>query len=159
MKSPTCLLLAALLAAPLAGMAAAAPRDHHAPAPQTIILNAGKKWATDQPLRQGMNAIRSAVSAILLKAHAGMARTADYDGFAGEVTTQVDYIVQHCKLEPKADAQLHIVIGAIMAGAVMAEGKQAGASRSAGAALVAQALNTYGTSFNHPNWKRLALAH
>jgi hypothetical protein len=159
MKSPICILLAALLSAPQASMAAAAPHDHHAAAPQTMTLNAGKKWATDLPLQQGMNAIRSAASAILLQAHAGMASTADYDRFAGEVTTQVDYIVQHCKLEPRADAQLHIVIGAIMAGVAMAEGKQVDASRSAGVVRVAQALNTYGTYFNHPHWKRLALAH
>lgn len=159
MKSSTCLLLAALLATPLASMAAVAAHDHHAGAPQTMTLNAGTQWATDQPLQHGMNAIRSSAAAILPLAHAGKASNADYDAFAGQVTTQVEYIVHHCKLEPKADAQLHIVIGAIMAGVAMAEGKQAEASRSAGVVRVAQALNTYGTYFNHPHWKRLALAH
>lgn len=159
MKTSACLLLAALLATPPAGMAAVAPHDHHGAAPQTMTLNAGKKWATDQPLRQGMNAIRSSAVAILPLAHAGKARTADYDAFAAEVTAQVGSIVQHCKLEPKADVQLHIVIGAILAGVAMAEGKQEGASRAAGVVRVAQALNTYGKYFNHPDWKRLAPAH
>lgn len=159
MKSPIYLLLAALLAAPLAGMAAAQPHDHHAAAPQKLPLNGGKKWATDQPLRQGMEAIRSSVAAILPLAHAGKASDAEFDAFAKEVTAQVSFIVQNCKLEPKADAQLHIAIGAIMAGVDMAQGKQHGTTRPQGVVKVAQVLNTYGKYFDHPSWKPLALPH
>ena len=94
MKSPIYLLLAALLATPLATMAAAEPHDHHAGATQKMTLNAGKKWATDQPLRQGMEAIRLSAATILPLAHAGKANNADYDAFAGKVTAQLEYIVQ-----------------------------------------------------------------
>jgi hypothetical protein len=159
MKSPAYFLLAALLATPLATTAAAEVHDHAAVAPQKMTLNAGKKWATDRPLQQGMNAIRLSAAAILPMAHGDKANNADYEVFAREVTAQVGYIVQHCKLESRADAQLHIVIGAIMAGVEMAEGKQQGVKRSAGVIKVAQALNTYGKYFDHPSWKALALQH
>ncbi|MDQ1831623.1 hypothetical protein [Massilia scottii] len=140
-------------------MAAAEAHDHAAGAAQKMTLSAGKKWATDQPLRQGMNAIRLSAAAILPLAHAGKANDAEYGAFATEVTAQVGYIVEHCKLEPRADAQLHIVIGAVMAGVNMAQGKQQGAKRSVGVVKVAHTLNTYGKYFDHPNWKPLALAH
>lgn len=158
MKSPVCLLLAALLAAPLASLAATGKHEHGA-APQKMASNAGKRWATDEPLRQGMNAIRSSASAILPLAHAGKASNAAYDAFAREVSTRVAYIVQYCRLAPEADAQLHVAVGAIMAGAEMVEGKRKGANRAAGVDKVVQALNTYGTYFDHPDWVPLALPH
>lgn len=158
-KLPLCLLLAAILTTPLATMAAAETHDHHGTVPQKMKLNEGKKWASDEPLRQGMNTIRSSAAAILPLAHAGKANNAAYDAFARDVTAQVGYIVQNCKLEPLADAQLHIAIGDIMAGVEMAEGKQKGTKRSSGVVKVVQTLNTYGKYFDHPNWKPIALPH
>lgn len=158
MKSLVCLLLGALMAHPPASLAAPAAHHHRAAASHKLQLNAGKKWATDRPLQQGMNAIGASLAAILPLAHAGKATPDDYAGFARDVTAQVAYIVQHCKLDAKADAQLHLVIGAIMAGAEMAEGRHAGASRPAGVRKVAQALDAYGRHFDHPHWKAGALA-
>ena len=158
-KSPICMLLAAILATPLATMAAPQTHDHHGTAPQTMKRNAGKKWATDEPLRQGMNAIRSSAAATLPLAHTGKAENSDYDAFAREVTAQVGYIVKNCKLEPQADAQLHVAIADIVAGVEMAEGKQAGAKRSSGVVKVVRTLNAYGKYFDHPNWKPIALPH
>lgn len=157
MKSPIFLLLAVMLATPLAAMAAAESHDHGS-APGKMVLNAGKKWATDEPLRQGMDAIKLSAAATLPLAHSGKAGNADYDAFAKEVTAQIGTIVQQCKLEPKADAQLHIVVGDIMAGVEMAEGKK-GTKRAFGVVKVVQALNTYGKYFDHPKWTPLALPH
>lgn len=158
MKSPIYLLFAAILANPLTTLAA---EDHHGhgAAPHKMELNAGKKWTTDDPLRQGMNAINFSAAAMLPAAHAGKATNANYDAFGKEVTAQVTYIVQNCKLDPKADAQLHTIIGDIMAGVEMAEGKQQGKKRSTGVVKVAQTLNTYGKYFDHPGWKPVALPH
>lgn len=158
MKSPIYLLLAAILATPLTTLAAAEHHDHGG-ASHKMEFNAGKKWTTDTPLRQGMNAIRGAAATALPAAHAGKARNADYDAFGKEVSEQVTYIVQNCKLDPKADAQLHIIIGDIMAGVEMAEGKQQGKKRSTGVVKVVQALNAYGKYFDHPSWKPVALPH
>jgi len=64
------------------------------------------------------------------------------EALAKKVESEVAGIVQNCKLEPEADAQLHIVIADLMAGADDAE-------------RVAKALNAYGEHFDHAGWKRL----
>ena len=160
MKSPLYLVLAAALVLPFSTLAASpAAHDHGAAAPQKVELNAGKKWQIDAPLRQGMAAMRKAVSHTLPLAHAGKAQAADYDAFGAEVSKQVAYIVENCKLDPKADAQLHIVIGEILGGVDAAQGKEGEKARAAGVVKVAQALNTYGSHFNHSGWKAIALPH
>ena len=78
-----------------------------------------------------------------------------YEALATKVTAEVAGIVQNCKLEPAADAQLHIVIADLMAGAEAMEGKVKGQTRRAGAEKVANALNAYGEHFDHAGWKRL----
>lgn len=150
MKSPIHLLIAAILAAPLTTLTAA--DHHHGAASHTLELNAGKKWKTDEPLRQAMNAIKTSAAATLPAAHAG---NADYAAFGKEVATQVSDIVKHCKLAPKADAQLHIVIGDLMAGVDMARKE----NKPSGVVKVVEALNTYGKYFDHPGWKPLTLSH
>lgn len=158
MKFPMYVLIAATLASPLAVLAA--DHDAHgAAAKHRIELNAGKKWATDDPLRQAMMTIHASVGVTLPKAHAGKATTADYDAFSKEVNAQVAYIVQNCKLDPKADAQLHTVIADILAGAEAAAGTQKGKGRAAGVVQIAQGLNTYGKYFDHAGWKPVAVPH
>lgn len=116
----------------------------HAAGEAKLVLNQGKKWQTDAPLRQGMESIRAALGK-------GM----KYEALAAKVTGEVAGIVQNCKLEPAADEQLHIVIAELMAGAEAMEGKVEGESRRAGAERVAKALNAYGEHFDHAGWKRL----
>lgn len=157
MKFPLSVLIAATLATPLVALAAE-PHAHGAEAPHAIALNAGKKWETDGPLRQAMTAIRTSVATTLPKAHAGKATTADYDALSQEVNTQVAFMVENCKLDPKADAQLHTVIGEMLNGAEKAEGKQ-GKSRASGVVQIAQSLNTYGKYFDHAGWKSIAVPH
>ncbi|UCU97275.1 hypothetical protein [Acidovorax radicis] len=164
MKSPLylSLLLATALTLPVAALAAspaaqAHDHGHGAAATHDIELNAGKKWNIDAPLRQGMGAIHKAVRQTLPLAHAGKAQAADYDAFGAEISKQVAYIVENCKLEPKADAQLHTVIGEILQGVEAAQGQEGDTARAAGVVKVAQALNTYGSHFNHSGWKSIPL--
>lgn len=93
--------------------------------PHKLELNAGKKWATDEPLRKA----------------------------------QVSYMVTNCKLEPKADAQLHVLIGEMMKGAEVMEGKQPGVQKTTGLVAVARAVNAYGEHFSHPGWQAIDLRH
>lgn len=158
MKFPLYLFLAASLATPLAALAVE-QHEHHAVAKTTITLNAGEKWATDAPLRKAMSTLSTTVTATLPKAHAGKATAADYDALSREAKAQVVYIVQNCKLDAKADEQLHTIIADILSGAKVAEGKQAGAERAEGVVQIAQALNTYGKYFQHTGWKTIPLPH
>ena len=158
MKFPLYLFLAASLATPLSALAVD-QHEHHAVAKKNITLNAGKKWATDAPLRKAMTTLSATVAATLPKAHAGKATAADYDALSREAKAQVVYIVQNCKLDAKADEQLHTIIADILNGAKIAEGKEAGAERAEGVVQIAQALNTYGKYFQHTGWKAIPLPH
>jgi len=123
---------------------AAETHGHAAGGEAQLTLNYGKKWQTDAPLRQGMENIRDALGK-------GM----KYEALAAEVTAEVAGIVQNCKLEPEADAQLHLVIAELVAGAEAMEGKLADVTPRDGAERVAKALNAYGEHFDHAGWKRL----
>ena len=159
MKSPLALLLALALSSPLAALAAADAHDHGKPAPHKLELNAGKKWGTDDALRQAMSTIHQSVSQTLPAAHSGKAKVADYDAFGKGITAQVTYIVENCKLEPAADEQLHIIVADLMSGAEAAEGRQGEKQRAAGVVKVAQAANAYGKHFDHTGWKAIKLPH
>jgi hypothetical protein len=135
------------LALAFAGPAAYGQATHehdHGASEAKLVLDQGKKWPTDAPLRQGMENIRAALGS-------GM----KYQALANKVNTEVAGIVQNCKLEPEADAQLHLVIAELMAGAEAMEGKVKGETRRAGAEKVARALSAYGEHFEHAGWKRL----
>lgn len=159
MKSPLVLLLALALSPPLAALAASDAHDHGASAPHKLELNAGKKWGTDEPLRQAMSTIHVSVSKALPAAHSGKATAAQYDAFGKDVTAQVTYIVENCKLDPKADAQLHIIVADLMDGVETAEGKQGEKQRASGVVKVAQAANAYGKHFDHAGWRAIKMPH
>jgi hypothetical protein len=141
-KTAVALTVALAFGAPFAYGQTAHDHDHAAGG-ATLVLNQGKKWPTDAPLRQGMENIRAALGS-------GM----KYRALANKVNAEVAGIVQNCKLEPEADAQLHLVIADILAGVEAMEGKVAGETRRAGAEKVAKALNAYGEHFDHAGWKR-----
>ena len=158
MKPTLPLLLAIALAAPMGAFAADA-HEHGKAAPHKLELNAGKKWSTDDALRQGMTTIHASVSQTLPAAHSGKAKASDYDAFGQTVSAQIAYIVENCKLDPKADEQLHGVIAQIMAGAETAQSSADTAKRVDGVTDVAKALNAYGDHFNHAGWKKIDLEH
>jgi hypothetical protein len=147
------LVVAGALGAP--AIAAAQAHDHGTAASAALQLDHGKKWQTDEPLRKGMGNMRSALAADLKAVHADKATTQQYDALAAKLTTEVAYVVENCKLEPKADAELHKVIAEVVGGADAMQGKDAGVSRRAGAVRVAKALNAYGKYFDHPGWRNL----
>lgn len=159
MKFLALLATAALTFPLMAGASESTHHAHEATAPGKIQLNAGKKWKTDDALRKGMNAINGSVAAALPAAHAGKFTPAQYDNFASDVNSQIAFIVQNCKLDPQADAQLHFIVSDMVDGLDAAQGKQAGKDRALGVVKVAQALNTYGQHFDHANWHAVKLPH
>ena len=159
MKSPLALMLALALSSPLAVLAATDAHDHGKSAPHKLELNAGKKWGTDDALRKAMSGIQASVTQTLPAAHAGKASAADYDAFGKDVTAQVTYMVENCKLAPQADAQLHIIVADLMAGVEAAQGKHGEKKRASGVVKVAQAANAYGKHFDHAGWKAIQMPH
>lgn len=121
-----------------------------------LTLNAGQRWATDEHLRKAMGRIRSGMNASLQDIHQSRLVDASYGALAETVNAEVGYIVSNCKLEPRADAQLHLLIAEIIEGADAMAGKRTQLKRQQGAVKVIGALENYGTYFDDPGWKPLA---
>ena len=149
--------MAAALSAP--GFAQTAVHDHSAAMPHKLTLNQGRKWATDEPLRAGMGRIRGLVEPQLGAAHAGKLTPVQYRELATQVETEVGGIVANCKLEPKADAMLHLVIADVGSGTDAMAGKDAKTRPALGLVKVAQAVNQYGSNFDHPGFKPIRNVH
>jgi len=166
MKTPTWTLLTTAVAATamaaalsMPALAQTATHDHNAAAPHQLTLNQGRKWATDAPLRAGMERIRGLVEPKLGAAHAGQLTPAQYRELAVQVETEVGGIVANCKLEPKADAMLHLVIADLVAGTDTMAGKSPELRPAVGLVKVAQAVNQYGSHFDHPGFKPIRNVH
>ena len=136
-------------------LAAEEPAHDHAAAGATLQLNQGEKWQTDEALRKGMGNMRAALAQDLELIHANKASAAQYDALAAKLNGEVAYVVQNCKLDPKADAELHKVIAEVLGGAEAMQGKEAGVERRDGAVRVLKALEAYGEHFDHPGWRNL----
>ncbi|HUH48890.1 MAG TPA: hypothetical protein VLZ56_03440 [Mycoplana sp.] len=117
-----------------------------------LTLNAGAKWRGDENMIKGMNGIHSAIAAKVPAIDAGTLPAEDYKALATEIQGQVDFMVQNCKLEPEVDEQFHLVLAQVLDGIT---GLQGEADPHAGVLLIVQALEAYGTHFEHPNWQSL----
>ncbi|MBF0283058.1 MAG: hypothetical protein HQL51_01205 [Magnetococcales bacterium] len=135
-----------------ANLAWAAEGHEHAghAAPVGLTLNHGKPWPTDAPLRQGMAAIRDALTDALPGIHAGSYTGGQYASLADKAQEQVDFMVKNCQLPPEVDAQAHQVLERILGGIGSLRGKE---DPAAGAVTLLQALNDYARHFDHPGWK------
>lgn len=149
------LLLTAMLGLTAMSQAATPHEDHaaHAQGAATLQLNAGKKWETDAPLRQSMEKIRRTMEAALHDIHENRLAAAGYGKLAHQVENEVGAIVSNCKLEPKADAQLHLIVADLLAGAEQMAGKVKKAKRQNGAVKVIGALDNYARYFDDANFR------
>lgn len=77
---------------------------------QSLSLNNGKKWATDKALRTNMSSVHKDLKKILEKAKSNKVAISDYQLFGKNLNDNINNIFKNCKLEPKADVQLHIIM-------------------------------------------------
>jgi len=122
--------------------------------PAKLQLNKGKKWETDAPLRQGMANLRAGVSDKLEAIHKGKLSADEAKALGEKIDAEVATIVAQCKLEPQADAMLHLVIADLLNSAEILQGKHKGKPVAAARKAVG-ALNSYGRYFDDPQWKAL----
>lgn len=132
--------------------------SHDAAEPAQLTLNNGKKWDTDANLRLGMSRIRDALSAELPAIHSGKATTEQYRALAQKTNDQIAFMVKNCKLDPKVDAMLHLVLADIIAGADAMMARDGSDARK-GAEKIASALDNYGAYFAHPGWYGMKHTH
>lgn len=152
------MILLATLGLSIGGLAAAAEHHHgheHGAAPAKLALDNGKKWPTDEALRLGMGNIRNSIEASLPAIHDNKLSPAQYAELAKKVQGELGNIVANCKLEPKADAQLHIVVADIAEGAEAMASQAKKAKRQGGAVRIIGALDKYNAYFDHPGWKAI----
>lgn len=142
-----------LAATSLAAAEISAHQHEPGASPTTLKLNNGKKWATDAPLRKGMENIRAAITTALSAIHTNKLSNAKYNALAQKVSNEVGGIVANCKLDPQADAQLHLIIAEILNGVEAMQGKTKKTKRQTGAVEVLDALEKYDAYFDHPGWK------
>ena len=114
--------------------------------PIELSLNHGSKWQTDEALRDGMAAARLAMADALDRIHDGHYGPDEYAALARTLEANVDDIVRNCRLPEEADAQLHIVLAAILDGI---EAMRTGPDRVGGAVTIVSALDAYGSHFDH----------
>lgn len=109
----------------------------------------GERWATDEPLRRGMEGIRDAFAPHHRAYEDGHFERADAAQLADSVQEQVDFMFANCELPPKADAELHKLLAATI-----------GATQSlredddlhAGLHQLHEVIRTYPEYFDHPGW-------
>ena len=121
-----------------------------------LVLDHGAKWATDAPLRSGMEQIRRLIAAPQAAVAAGAPLApAELQLVAEGVRQQVDGLIRNCKLEPEADAVLHVLIASMLQGAAELEGTLPLAT---GLQLVRQAIDQYPQYFSHAGWEAGGIA-
>jgi hypothetical protein len=119
---------------------------HTAP---VLSLDDGNKWQTDAPLRKGMENINEEVMQSVTAYHNESLTKADAEKLSKNINEQVAYIVENCKLEPQADAVLHILIGDLLTAA----GHLASDPLSdQGLPAIVKTLHTYPVYFEHQGW-------
>lgn len=119
----------------------------------TLNLNQGERWETDEPLRKGMLEIRQAVEKASADSGTGELSALQAEELTLALDGSVDFIIEQCKLEPEADANLHVILAEILSasGALKSEPHAEDAL-----ARIHGALENYAHYFNHPDW---AAAH
>lgn len=120
--------------------------DEHAAA---LTLDQGRRWQTDAPLRTGMQSIRDAVMRLVPAFHHGALTSGDAEALARHVNDQVTYLVNNCKLEPKADATLHVLIGELLSAADTLTRAPLSAQ---GLPRMVKVLQLYPDYFDHQGW-------
>lgn len=127
--------------------------QHEGHAASALSLNQGAKWHSDAPLRQGMQSINDAVINAVPDFHRDALTKPDAEKLASHINKQVEYLVANCKLEPQADAVLHVFIGDLLAGADELA-KQPLSMQ--GLPRIVGVLQQYPNYFDQPGWKAIS---
>jgi hypothetical protein len=157
MKTRTLILaLAAAFSTAVTLPALAAESHHsghgaHAQASQKLTLNNGSKWKTDAPLRNGMSEIRDALERTHGHGHDSPVGPAQLAELGKKMESEIAAIVMNCKLEPAADANLHVIIGELNAAADAFRGASP-ADADEAMSRARRAVGDYDRYFDHPGF-------
>jgi len=117
-----------------------------------LLLNNGKRWKTDAPLRQGMQQIKVATMAATNAFHNDALTGADARKLSLKISEQVNYLIKNCQLEPEADATLHVLLSDFLGAAEIIK---VDPLSSEGMPIMVKTLIAYPRYFDHPDWGSL----
>lgn len=140
-------VLAALLAAsaPLGVVATAEP----------AAAEQGSKWASDEPVRRAMKAVRDLVARDhSLVTHRRMP-PAGARAFHAAVKTEIERMLADAKVAPEADAALRTIGAEIISGAEAVAGMKKDVEPIDGIVAIDEALADYARRFDDPGWQPL----
>lgn len=124
--------------------------DRHAPVADERIAKG--PWATDAPLREGMQRIRAAVSAALPDYRRHALKPVDATVLAAEIESSTTHLFANCRLEPDADTALHGLLAQLLQGAAALRRDPAA---DAGLPHVLTALEKYPQLFVDAEWQAI----
>ena len=147
--SASCLLISATIL-PVATQAA----DQHSHGDEghtvsVLSLDHGNKWQTDTPLRNSMQNINNEVMKSVAAYHDQSLTNTNAEILSTYINEQVAYIVENCKLEPRADAVLHILIGDLL---TATDHLASDPLSDQGLPVIVKTLRTYPVYFDHQGW-------
>ena len=119
----------------------------------SLELNSGKKWPTDQAMRQGMEKIHKFVLEAIPKSKGKNAPDLTDKTVADGIKSEIDKVIANCKLSPKADSTFHVILADVLGGVANLKG-DGGIIRkpSDSYAQIAKGLNNYNNFFDHPGF-------
>ncbi|MCW9058366.1 MAG: hypothetical protein OQL11_05790 [Gammaproteobacteria bacterium] len=151
---PVAMMGLCLVAGPgYAAGAADQGHDHHDHATQEtggLVLNEGERWATDAALREGMERVRASFAEVLPAYQRGEFSHEAATDTARAIDDHVAFLVENCKLEPAADAVLHVLVAELLQGTATL--RKAPASPE-GLPRIHGVLRDYPRYFDHTGWE------
>lgn len=151
----TAIVLLLAMAALAAGPHLLGEHDHGKISASDLVLNDGRPWSTDEALRTGMERIRDGAAPLAASGSTPPLAADQAAALSAAISQHVDFLIANCKLEPKADAALHVLLADLVDGAkalAADPGSRAAKDRVLGA------LDQYPRYFDHPGWKALPAA-
>lgn len=132
--------------------AATTADDAHAAHAEAMPLPAppAQPWATDAPLREGMDGIASAVARAQAARQAGTFDAEQAKSLAGTVDERFKFMLANCKLEPEADVALHALLAQFVAGS---RALAADPAAIAPMSHLQELLALYPRYFDHAGWQ------
>lgn len=115
-----------------------------------LSLNHGEPWETDEALRHGMTEIRAAVDMVTPAFNAGQLSAQQGQQLSEAIQGSVNTMIEQCELPPDADANLHVILAALLSGASAVNSLP---QSKEGVPALKEALETYGHYFHHPGWQ------
>jgi hypothetical protein len=158
-RTPAAICIAALALGTAIPAYATGPHLHESahpasPAQGSLAFDQGRKWSTDAALRRHMEDIRASLAQRREAILADKLTPQDERALAETIEQRVAAILTDCKLEPRADANLHLIVADLVRSADILQGKSS-LPRRHGASLAVRATQMYATYFDHPGWIRV----